>query len=62
MSECTTFYATGHLFISPLVGLDLPLLRAVSDERLIEAADDEGNRGQVWKLLHGGVNVDASDK
>jgi hypothetical protein len=39
---------------SLLVGLDLRLLCVVSDEWLIEAAD-EGNRGQVWKLLRGGV-------
>lgn len=45
----------------PLVALGLRLLRIVSDERLIEAAD-EGKLDLVQKLLRGGVNVNASDK
>ncbi|KAH7398601.1 hypothetical protein BKA66DRAFT_453444 [Pyrenochaeta sp. MPI-SDFR-AT-0127] len=46
---------------SPLVALGLRALRIVSDERLIEAAD-EGNLDQVRNLIRRGANLNASDK
>ncbi|RMZ83518.1 hypothetical protein DV737_g1629, partial [Chaetothyriales sp. CBS 132003] len=46
---------------SPLIALGLRALRIVSDERLIEAAD-EGDLDQVRHLIRRGANVNASDK
>ncbi|KAL2860910.1 ankyrin repeat domain-containing protein [Aspergillus lucknowensis] len=46
---------------TPLVALGLRALRIVSDERLIEAAD-EGKLDRVVSLLRRRVNVNASDK
>ncbi|KAH6664611.1 hypothetical protein B0J14DRAFT_607342 [Halenospora varia] len=46
---------------SRLVALGLRALRIVSDERLIEAAD-EGDLKRIEQLIHRGANVNASDK
>ena len=53
-------HAEGKKF-SPLVSLCLRALRIVSDERLIEAAD-EGDEEKVRYLIRAGGNVNATDK